>query len=87
MHIEQTDLASVVVLVPQPFRDDRGLVTRTFDAEIFDEYIGTTGTSATSVQDSQSRSVQGVVWGMDGPTTLTFDTSTSRAGVPARVPN
>jgi hypothetical protein len=80
VRIQQTDLASVVVLVPQPFRDDRGLVIRTFDAEIFDEYIGAPGTSATCVQDSQSRSVQGVMRGMDGRTTLTFDTSTSRRG-------
>ena len=45
MRIEKTNLADVVVLVPQPFRDNRGLFTRTFDAQIFDEYIGTPGTS------------------------------------------
>jgi dTDP-4-dehydrorhamnose 3,5-epimerase len=66
MRIEKTNLADVVVLVPQPFRDNRGLFTRTFDAEIFDEYIGTPGTSATFVQDSQSRSVLGVIRGMHG---------------------
>jgi dTDP-4-dehydrorhamnose 3,5-epimerase len=66
MHIEQTNLAGVILLVPQPFRDDRGLFTRTFDAEIFDQYIGTPGASATFVQDSQSRSVVGVVRGMHG---------------------
>lgn len=66
MRIEKTNLADVVVLVPQPFRDNRGLFTRTFDAEIFDECIGTPGTSATFVQDSQSRSVLGVIRGMHG---------------------
>jgi dTDP-4-dehydrorhamnose 3,5-epimerase len=66
MRIEQTDLAGVVVLAPQPLRDDRGLFTRTFDAAIFDSWIGTPGTSATFVQDSQSRSVMGVVRGMHG---------------------
>jgi dTDP-4-dehydrorhamnose 3,5-epimerase len=40
--------------------------TRTFDADIFDRYIGVPGTSATFVQDSQSRSKQGVVRGMHG---------------------
>lgn len=66
MRIEQTHLADVVVLAPQPSRDERGLFTRTFDAAIFDDYIGTPGASATFVQDSQSRSVQGVVRGMHG---------------------
>lgn len=66
MRIEQTDLHGVVVLVPQPFRDERGLFTRTFDAQIFDQWIGTPGVSATFIQDSQSRSAQGVVRGMHG---------------------
>jgi dTDP-4-dehydrorhamnose 3,5-epimerase len=66
VRIEQTSLLGVVVLVPEPFHDDRGLFTRTFDADIFDRYIGTPGTSATFVQDSQSRSVSGVVRGMHG---------------------
>ncbi len=54
------------MLVPQPFRDDRGLFTRTFDAAIFDDYLGTPSISATLVQDSQSRSVRGVIRGMHG---------------------
>lgn len=61
MRIEQCDLADVAVLVPQPFHDERGLFTRTFDTAIFDEYLGR---PATFAQDSQSRSAQGVVRGM-----------------------
>jgi dTDP-4-dehydrorhamnose 3,5-epimerase len=66
VRIEQTELAGVVVLVPQPHRDERGLFTRTFDVDIFDSYLGVPGASAGFVQDSQSRSVQGVVRGMHG---------------------
>ncbi len=66
MRIESTDLADVLVLVPQPFLDDRGLFTRTFDAAIFDDYLGTPGLSASFVQDSQSRSAKGVIRGMHG---------------------
>lgn len=56
----------MLVLVPEPFRDERGLFTRTFDAQIFDEFLGKPGISASFVQDSQSRSSQGVVRGMHG---------------------
>ena len=66
MLIEKTDLADVLVLVPQPFRDDRGLFTSTFDADIFDDYLGRPGCSASFVQDSQSRSRAGVIRGMHG---------------------
>lgn len=66
MRIEQTELAGVVLFVPQPFRDDRGLFTRTFDAEIFDDCIGTPGAAAAFLQDSQSRSARGVIRGMHG---------------------
>ncbi|BBY65354.1 dTDP-4-dehydrorhamnose 3,5-epimerase family protein [Mycolicibacterium helvum] len=66
MRIRQTGVPGVVVLVPQPFTDDRGLFTRTFDADIFDDYFGTPGLSASFVQDSQSRSVQGTIRGMHG---------------------
>ena len=66
VRIEKTDLADVLVLVPQPLRDDRGLFTRTFDADIFDDYLGRPGTSASFVQDSQSRSAKGVIRGMHG---------------------
>lgn len=54
------------MLAPAPFRDERGLFTRTFDAELFDEWIGTPGASAKFTQDSQSRSAQGVIRGMHG---------------------
>ena len=66
MRIETTNLADVLVLTPQPFHDDRGLFTRTFDADIFDDYLGAPGTSAAFVQDSQSRSAKGVIRGMHG---------------------
>jgi dTDP-4-dehydrorhamnose 3,5-epimerase len=66
VRIETTDLADVLVLVPAPFRDNRGLFTRTFDATIFDEYLGRPGTAASFVQDSQSRSTMRVIRGMHG---------------------
>jgi dTDP-4-dehydrorhamnose 3,5-epimerase len=66
MRIDAADLVDVLVLTPSPFRDDRGLFTRTFDAELFDAHLGSPGLSATFLQDSQSRSVQGVVRGMHG---------------------
>ncbi|MGE0216292.1 dTDP-4-dehydrorhamnose 3,5-epimerase family protein [Mycolicibacterium sp.] len=65
MRIEQTRLADVLVLAPEPHRDERGFFTRTFDAQVFDGHLGA-GTSATFVQDSQSRSRQGVLRGMHG---------------------
>lgn len=55
----------MIVLVPEPFHDDRGLFTRTFDADEFDGWAGA-GTSARFVQDSQSRSRRGVIRGMHG---------------------
>lgn len=81
MRIETSGLAGVITLVPQPHHDDRGFFTRTFDAEIFDEWVagagrwagdavpiwtGKTPTAAAFVQDSQSRSTRGVVRGMHG---------------------
>ncbi|WP_330254638.1 dTDP-4-dehydrorhamnose 3,5-epimerase [Nocardia sp. NBC_00565] len=66
MRIEQTDLADVLVLVPEPYRDDRGLFTRTFDAAEFDAHLDAPGTAATFGQDSQSRSARGVIRGMHG---------------------
>ncbi|PND56055.1 dTDP-4-dehydrorhamnose 3,5-epimerase [Mycobacterium sp. ENV421] len=66
MEIKQTGIAGLVVLVPEPFFDDRGFFTRTFDAEIFDSYLGAPGLSASFIQDSQSRSVQGTIRGMHG---------------------
>ncbi|MFI6865266.1 dTDP-4-dehydrorhamnose 3,5-epimerase [Nocardia sp. NPDC050406] len=66
MRIDTTELADVLVLTPHPFRDDRGLFTRTFDAAEFDAHLGVRGAAARFVQDSQSRSVRGVVRGMHG---------------------
>jgi dTDP-4-dehydrorhamnose 3,5-epimerase len=66
VRIAETDLADVLLLAPTPFRDDRGLFTRTFDAEIFDDHLGKLGYSASFVQDSQSRSAKGVIRGMHG---------------------
>ncbi|MBF6327891.1 dTDP-4-dehydrorhamnose 3,5-epimerase [Nocardia transvalensis] len=66
MRIEQAGLADVLVLTPRPLRDERGLFTRTFDGEIFDAHLGVSGAAAAFVQDSQSRSVRGVVRGMHG---------------------
>ena len=66
MRIETTELRDVLLMVPRPHRDERGLFTRTFDTEIFDAALGEAGRAKAFVQDSQSRSVQGVVRGMHG---------------------
>jgi dTDP-4-dehydrorhamnose 3,5-epimerase len=66
VRIERTALNDVVLLIPQPFRDNRGLFTRTFDADVFDDYLGRPGASASFMQDSQSRSLKGVIRGMHG---------------------
>jgi dTDP-4-dehydrorhamnose 3,5-epimerase len=63
VHVRTTSLADVVVFVPEPHRDDRGLFTRTFDAEV----AAASGLDPASfVQDSQSRSHRGVVRGLHG---------------------
>jgi dTDP-4-dehydrorhamnose 3,5-epimerase len=64
VRIEPTDLDDVVVLIPTPVTDERGLFTRTFDTAIFDAHLGKPGVGASFVQDSQSRSRKGVVRGM-----------------------
>lgn len=66
MRIEESTLAGVVTLVPTPFHDERGLFTRTFDAQIFDDWAGAAGAAAAFLQDSQSRSSRGVIRGMHG---------------------
>ncbi|MDG5771112.1 dTDP-4-dehydrorhamnose 3,5-epimerase family protein [Mycolicibacterium fortuitum] len=66
MRIEQTRLPGVAVLIPRPHRDDRGFFTRTFDAEVFDDWRGVPGTAAAFIQDSQSRSARGVIRGLHG---------------------
>ena len=66
MRIEETGLSGVLLLSPTPSHDERGLFTRTFDANIFDAHLGRPGISAAFVQDSQSRSAQGVIRGLHG---------------------
>jgi dTDP-4-dehydrorhamnose 3,5-epimerase len=65
MRVETTSLHDVLLLVPEPFRDDRGWFSRTFDTAIFDAAVEGTR-SADFTQDSQSRSHRGVVRGMHG---------------------
>ena len=61
MRIEETELADVLLLVPEPFRDDRGLFTRTFDAEV----VRSVGLDPGAfIQDSVSRSSRGVLRGL-----------------------
>lgn len=63
MHVETTSLAGVLLFVPTPHRDDRGLFTRTFDVDV----AATHGIdAATFLQDSQSRSHLGVLRGLHG---------------------
>jgi dTDP-4-dehydrorhamnose 3,5-epimerase len=65
VRIEQATLDGVLVLTNEPHHDERGFFSRTFDADVFDAHLGA-GTSATFVQDSQSRSARGVVRGLHG---------------------
>lgn len=58
-----TVLDGPLLFVPAPHHDERGLFTRTFDA---DEARSAGLDPDAFVQDSQSRSVQGVVRGMHG---------------------
>lgn len=63
MRVQTTTLADVLLFVPAPHRDDRGLFTRTFDLAIAREH----GLDASLFQqDSQSRSHLGVLRGMHG---------------------
>lgn len=63
MRMQMTELAGVLLLLPEPHRDDRGLFTRTFDAAVAAE----AGLDPASfVQDSQSRSRRGVLRGLHG---------------------
>lgn len=66
VQIDTTDLPGVLIMMPQPFHDERGVFTRTFDADLFDEAVGRPGAAAEFRQDSQSRSARGVVRGMHG---------------------
>ncbi|HEY0118703.1 MAG TPA: dTDP-4-dehydrorhamnose 3,5-epimerase [Cellulomonas sp.] len=63
MEVVPGRLAGILTFVPEPHRDERGLFTRTFDA---DDVLGAGIDPASFLQDSQSRSSQGVVRGMHG---------------------
>ncbi|GII30585.1 dTDP-4-dehydrorhamnose 3,5-epimerase family protein [Planotetraspora mira] len=63
MRVEHTALDGVLLFVPTPHRDDRGLFTRTFDSAVAAEH----GLDPNAfIQDSQSRSRQGTLRGMHG---------------------
>lgn len=73
MRVETTELADVLLFTPEPFRDERGLFTRTFESRLFDSELSTyqrdqrVPTRAKDfIEDSQSRSNRGVVRGMHG---------------------
>lgn len=67
MRVEPSDIEGLVLFVPTPFRDERGLFTRTFDTRIFDGALAGSGTSSSMfTQDSQSRSIEGTIRGMHG---------------------
>lgn len=63
MDVFQTSLDGVLLFVPTPYLDERGLFTRTFDASVA-ERAGVK--SQSFVQDSQSRTVSGVLRGLHG---------------------
>ncbi|HEY0497779.1 MAG TPA: dTDP-4-dehydrorhamnose 3,5-epimerase [Kutzneria sp.] len=61
MRVVQGDIAGVLLFVPTPHRDDRGLFTRTYDMAIGEKHgVGD------FLQDSQSRSRQGTIRGLHG---------------------
>ncbi len=63
MEIRTTSLDGVILFLPSPHRDERGLFTRTFDAAIARD----AGLDpAAFVQDSQSRSHRGILRGLHG---------------------
>lgn len=63
MQVLSTELSDVLLFRPQPHRDDRGLFTRTFDVNVA---RGAGLDPGAFVQDSQSRSRQGVLRGLHG---------------------
>ena len=63
MQVQTTGLAGVLLFVPTPHRDERGWFSRTFDGAVARE----AGVDPDAfLQDSQSRSAQGVIRGMHG---------------------
>jgi len=63
VEVRTSEIDGVLVFVPTPHRDDRGLFTRTFDTAIGAEHGVELGALA---QDSQSRSRLGTIRGMHG---------------------
>jgi dTDP-4-dehydrorhamnose 3,5-epimerase len=67
VEIRLTDLPGVLLLVPAPHRDDRGLFTRTFDVALAADLPPQARLDPAALrQDSQSRSKLGVLRGMHG---------------------
>ncbi|RBQ21774.1 dTDP-4-dehydrorhamnose 3,5-epimerase [Spongiactinospora rosea] len=63
MRVEKAPLDGVLLFVPTPHHDERGLFTRTFDNALAKD----SGLDPPAfVQDSQSRSVRGTIRGMHG---------------------
>jgi dTDP-4-dehydrorhamnose 3,5-epimerase len=63
VRVETTSLADVLLFLPSPHRDERGLFTRTFDADVARGH----GLDPTAfLQDSQSRSSRGTLRGLHG---------------------
>jgi dTDP-4-dehydrorhamnose 3,5-epimerase len=63
MKVDQTELAGVLLFIPTPHHDDRGLFTRTFDSAVARE----AGLDPDAfLQDSQSRSRLGTIRGLHG---------------------
>lgn len=63
MRVTTTSVAGVLVLEPEPHHDERGFFTRTLDARV----LRSAGVDpAGFIQESQSRSLGGVVRGMHG---------------------
>lgn len=61
MHASLTDIPGLVLLTPEPHRDPRGFFSRTFDADVARDAGIDPGSF---LQDSVSRSAQGVVRGL-----------------------
>ena len=62
MQVVQTELDGVLLFEPTPHRDARGFFSRTSDNAV----LAAAGIEPTFPQDSQSRSIRGVIRGMHG---------------------
>jgi dTDP-4-dehydrorhamnose 3,5-epimerase len=62
VRVLKTDLDGVLLFEPTPHRDARGFFSRTSDNAV----LAAAGIDPTFLQDSQSRSVRGVIRGMHG---------------------